>query len=331
MKENTRKTIRWGIMGTGWIAEKFAADLTHVSNGEGMAVGSRTLNSANQFAAKFNIPRAYGSYEELVSDPEIDAIYVATPHPFHRDNVITALSGGKAVLCEKPFTVNSRELEEIIALAKEKRLFLMEAMWTRFLPPIIQVRQWLEEGRIGEIKLLKAEFGFRSDWNPSGRLLNPELGGGALLDAGIYPVSFASMIFGPNPEQVWSTAHIGETGVDEHFSILLDYGQGRSASLHGAVRLALTNEAYIYGTEGSIHIPSFLNATKAVLHVNGQEPVEVKDDRTAVGYAFEAEEVGRCLLAGETESSAITLAESLGIMQLLDQLRAQWGLKYPFE
>lgn len=331
MKENTRKTIRWGIMGTGWIAEKFVADLTHVSNGEGMAVGSRTLNSANQFAAKFNIPRAYGSYEELVSDPEIDAIYVATPHPFHRDNVITALSGGKAVLCEKPFTVNSRELEEIIALAKEKRLFLMEAMWTRFLPPIIQVRQWLEEGRIGEIKLLKAEFGFRSDWNPSGRLLNPELGGGALLDAGIYPVSFASMIFGPNPEQVWSTAHIGETGVDEHFSILLDYGQGRSASLHGAVRLALTNEAYIYGTEGSIHIPSFLNATKAVLHVNGQEPVEVKDDRTAVGYAFEAEEVGRCLLAGETESSAITLAESLGIMQLLDQLRAQWGLKYPFE
>ncbi|WP_339158658.1 Gfo/Idh/MocA family oxidoreductase [Paenibacillus sp. FSL W8-0186] len=331
MKENTRKTIRWGIMGTGWIAEKFAADLTHVSNGEGMAVGSRTLNSANQFAAKFNIPRAYGSYEELVSDPEIDAIYVATPHPFHRDNVITALSGGKAVLCEKPFTVNSRELEEIIAVAKEKRLFLMEAMWTRFLPPIIQVRQWLEEGRIGEIKLLKAEFGFRSDWNPSGRLLNPELGGGALLDAGIYPVSFASMIFGPNPEQVWSTAHIGETGVDEHFSILLDYGQGRSASLHGAVRLALTNEAYIYGTEGSIHIPSFLNATKAVLHVNGQEPVEVKDDRTAVGYAFEAEEVGRCLLAGETESSAITLAESLGIMQLLDQLRAQWGLKYPFE
>ncbi|MGG4554453.1 Gfo/Idh/MocA family protein [Paenibacillus humicus] len=331
MKENTRKTIRWGIMGTGWIAEKFAADLTHVSNGEGIAVGSRTLNSANQFAAKFNIPRAYGSYEELVSDPEIDAIYVATPHPFHRDSVITALSGGKAVLCEKPFTVNSRELEEIIALAKEKRLFLMEAMWTRFLPPIIQVRQWLEEGRIGEIKLLKAEFGFRSDWNPSGRLLNPELGGGALLDAGIYPVSFASMIFGPNPEQVWSTAHIGETGVDEHFSILLDYGQGRSASLHGAVRLALTNEAYIYGTEGSIHIPSFLNATKAVLHVNGQEPVEVKDDRAAVGYAFEAEEVGRCLLAGETESSAITLAESLGIMQLLDQLRAQWGLKYPFE
>lgn len=331
MKENTRKTIRWGIMGTGWIAEKFAADLTYVSNGEGAAVGSRTRNSAEQFAAKFSIPRAYGSYEELANDPEIDAIYVATPHPFHRDNVITALRGGKAVLCEKPITVNSRELEEIIALAKEKGLFLMEAMWTRFLPPIVQVRKWLEEGRIGEVKLVKAEFGFRSDWNPSGRLLNLELGGGALLDAGIYPVSFASMIFGADPEEVWSTAHIGETGVDEHFSILLDYGQGRSASLHGAVRLDLTNEAYIYGTEGSIHIPSFLNANTATLLVRGQEAETVTDDRIAVGYAFEAEEVGRCLLAGETESSTITLAESLGIMRLLDQVRAQWGIKYPFE
>lgn len=331
MKENSKKIIRWGIMGTGWIAEQFAADLTYVGNGVRAAVGSRTQGSAEQFAAKFNIPRAYGSYEELANDPEIDAIYVATPHPFHRDNVITALQGGKAVLCEKPITVNSRELEEIIAVAREKGLFLMEAMWTRFLSPIVQVRKWLEEGRIGEVKLIKAEFGFRSDWNPSGRLLNLELGGGALLDAGIYPVSFASMIFGSDPEKVWSTAHIGETGVDEHFSILLDYGQGRSASLHGAVRLDLTNEAYIYGTEGSIHIPSFLNAKTAMLQVRGQEAEMVTDDRTAVGYAFEAEEVGRCLLAGETESSAITLGESLGIMQLLDQVRAQWGVKYPFE
>lgn len=245
--------------------------------------------------------------------------------------MITALRGGKAVLCEKPITVNSRELEEIIVLAKQKGLFLMEAMWTRFLPPIVQVRKWLEEGRIGEVKLVKAEFGFRSDWNPSGRLLNLELGGGALLDAGIYPVSFASMIFGADPEKVWSTAHIGETGVDEHFSILLDYGQGRSASLHGAVRLDLTNEAYIYGTEGSIHIPSFLNAKTATLQVRGQEAETVTDDRIAVGYAFEAEEVGRCLLAGAVESYKITLDESLGIMQLLDQIREQWGLKYPFE
>ncbi|GIP56065.1 Gfo/Idh/MocA family protein [Paenibacillus vini] len=331
MGESTVKKIKWGIMGTGWIAEKFAEDLAHVGNGEGLAAGSRTKESAAKFAEKFGLPRAYGSYEELVNDPDIDAIYVATPHPYHRDNVLTALNAGKAVLCEKPFTVNSAELEQLISSAKQQNLFLMEAMWTRFLPPIVQVRKWLEEGRIGEVKLVKAEFGFRSDWNPQGRLLNPQLGGGALLDAGIYPVSFASMIFGTEPEKVWSSADIGETGVDEKFSILLDYGKGRTATLNGAVRLDLTNDAYIHGTEGTIHIPSFLNATEAVLRVTGQEEEKFTDGRLSTGYSFEAEEVGRCLLEGLTESPAITLDESLGILKLLDAIRAQWGLKYPFE
>lgn len=324
-------TIKWGIMGTGWIAERFAEDLAYAGNGEGVAVGSRTFESAKKFADQFGLPRAYGSYAELVADPDIDAIYVATPHPYHRENVLTALNAGKAVLCEKPFTVNSAELEPLVHTAKQNKLFLMEAMWTRFLPPIVQVRTWLEEGRIGEVKLLKAEFGFRSDWNPEGRLLNPQLGGGALLDAGIYPVSFASMIFGTEPERISSTAHIGETGVDEHFSLLLDYGQGKSASLHGAVRLALTNDASIHGTEGSIYIPSFLNAKEAYLRVAGQEEVKFTDDRPSTGYAFEAEEVGRCLLNGLTESPSITLEESLGIMKLLDEIRGQWNLKYPFE
>ncbi|WP_435924265.1 Gfo/Idh/MocA family protein [Paenibacillus sp. DYY-L-2] len=325
------KKIKWGIMGTGWIAEKFAGDLAYVGNGEGLAAGSRTEGSAKAFAEKFGLPRAYGSYEELVNDPDIDAIYVATPHPYHKDNVLTALKAGKAVLCEKPFTVNSKELQELITSARQNNLFLMEAMWTRFLPPIVQVRKWLEEGKIGEVKLLKAEFGFRSDWNPEGRLLNPQLGGGALLDAGIYPVSFASMIFGTKPEKIMSTAHIGETGVDEQFSILMDYGQGRSATLNGAVRLDLTNDASIHGTKGMIHIPSFLNTSEAVLRVNGEEEVRFGDDRQSVGYAFEAEEVGRCLLEGLKESPAITLEESLGIMNLLDEIRGQWGLKYPFE
>ncbi len=331
MGESTFKKIKWGIMGTGWIAEQFAKDLVHVGNGEGMAAGSRTKESAVKFADKFGLPRAYGSYEELVNDPDIDAIYVATPHPYHKENVLTALNAGKAVLCEKPFTVNSAELEQLVATARQKNLFLMEAMWTRFLPPIVQVRKWLEEGRIGEVKLLKAEFGFRSDWNPQGRLLNPQLGGGALLDAGIYPVSFASMIFGAEPQKIWSTADIGETGVDEQFSILLDYGQGRAATLNGAVRLDLTNDAYIHGTEGMIHIPSFLNATEAILRVTGKEEEKYTDGRSSTGYSFEAEEVGRCLLEGLSESPAIPLEESLGIMKLLDEIRGQWGLKYPFE
>ncbi|WP_442951888.1 Gfo/Idh/MocA family protein [Paenibacillus sp. A14] len=331
MVEKAGGTIKWGIMGTGWIAERFAEDLAYVGNGEGLAAGSRTIESAKKFADRFGLPRAYGTYAELVEDPDIDAIYVATPHPYHRENVLAALNAGKAVLCEKPFTVNSAELEPLVDAARRKKLFLMEAMWTRFLPPIVQVRTWLEEGRIGEVKLLKAEFGFRSDWNPEGRLLNPQLGGGALLDAGIYPVSFASMIFGTKPEHIWSNVYLGQTGVDEHFSILLDYGQGKTASLHGAVRLALMNDAYIHGTEGSIYIPSFLNAKEAYLRVAGQEEIKFSDDRLSTGYAFEAEEVGRCLQADLKESPSITLEESLGIMKLLDEVRGQWNLKYPFE
>lgn len=323
--------VKWGILGTGWIAEQFTADLVHTVSGAGYAAGSRTMEGAERFAERFGLPKAYGSYEELVADPDVDAIYVATPHPYHHEHVLMALRAGKAVLCEKPFTVNSRELAEIIDEARSRGLFLMEAMWTRYLPVIAQVRSWLKEGRIGEVKMVKADFGFRSDWNPEGRLLNPKLGGGALLDVGIYSVSFASMVFGYAPQDVKSTALIGETGVDEQFSVLLDYGAGRTASLHGAVRLELSNDAWIIGTEGMIYIPSFFSAREATLRVAGQEEVKVTDERKSAGYALEAEEVGRCLLAGEKESPLIPLDESLGIMKLLDQIRDQWGLKYPFE
>lgn len=334
MSEAASGMIKWGILGTGWIAEQFAADLKHASNGELYAIGSRTEESARKFADKFEAPVAYGSYEALANDPNVDAIYVATPHPFHKENVLTALNGGKAVLCEKPFTVNSGELGELIEAAREKKLFLMEAMWSRFLKPLAQVREWLSEEKIGEVRIVKAEFGFDAGWNPEGRLLNPELGGGALLDAGIYPVSFASMVFGPNPDNVWTTAHIGETGVDEHFTILLDYGDGRTASLHGGIRVEFPNDAYIHGTKGYIHIPQFLFAKEATLYAAGEEPITVTDDREdrgIKGYAYEAEEVGLALLENRRESSVISLAESMGIMRLLDNVRAQWGLKYPFE
>ncbi|GGA26952.1 Gfo/Idh/MocA family protein [Paenibacillus physcomitrellae] len=331
MAQTEPKKIKWGILSTGWIAEMFVQDLAHVANGECVAVGSRTLESASKFAEKFGIPRAYGSYEELVQDPDIDVIYIGTPHPYHKENTLTCLRAGKAVLCEKPFTLNARELQEMIDLAKEKGLFLMEAMWTRFLPAIRKVREWIAEGRIGEVKIVKAEFGFKADWNPQHRLLNRELGGGALLDAGIYPVSFASMVLGPSPEQVHSTAHIGETGVDEHFSILLDYGSGKSALLSGGVRIGMPNEAIIYGTEGYIRVPSFLSATAAALYINGEEAETFKDDREIHGYKFEAEAVGEYLLAGKAESDIISLDESLKLMQLLDKVRGQWGLVYPTE
>lgn len=331
MSTSNEGKLKWGIIGTGMISNKFVADLGHTSNGIAYAVGSRNQESADEFAGKYNIPKAYDSYDKLLQDPDVDVIYVGTPHPLHKINVIDALNAGKHVLCEKPFTMNAAELEEIIAVAREKKLFLMEAMWTRFLPPIRRVREWIRDGKIGEVRLVKAEFGFRMGWDPEHRLLNPELGGGALLDAGIYPVSFASMIFGAKPENVYSTASIGETGVDEQFSILLAYEGGRSATLNGAIRVDLPNEAYIHGTEGYIHIPQFLFSREASLHVSDQEVEKFEDDRPSEGYAFEAEEVGRLIQAGELESEVISLEESLDIMRLLDQVRGQWGLKYSFE
>ncbi|ULO06750.1 Gfo/Idh/MocA family oxidoreductase [Paenibacillus sp. 19GGS1-52] len=324
--------VKWGILSTGWIAHQFVTDLAHASNGVAYAVGSRTQESADEFAKNHGVPVAYATYEELVNDPEVDAVYIGTPHPFHKDNVLLALRAGKAVLCEKPFTVNSGELEEIVAYAREQKLFLMEAMWARCIPAIIKIKEWLAAGRIGDVRLIKADLGFRSEWNPEGRLLNPKLGGGALLDVGIYPISFASMIFGPNPESISSTVHIGETGVDEHFSLLLSYGGGRTASLNGGIRLNLQEDAQIYGTEGRIVLPeNVVNPRSAVLYVGDKIVETFEDDRLSIGYAFEAEEVGRCLQAGLTESSAITLDESLAIMKLLDQIRASWGLTYPGE
>ncbi|WP_079504918.1 Gfo/Idh/MocA family protein [Mesobacillus jeotgali] len=325
------KVIRWGILGTGGIASAFARDLAFAKNTEKTAVGSRTIESAEKFAEEHGVSRAYGSYEELVQDPAVDAIYIATPHTFHKDNVLACLRAGKAVLCEKPFTINSGELEEIIQFARDQKLFLMEAMWTRFLPPIDKVKEWIDRGEIGEVLLVKADFGFRAPWEPERRLLNPALGGGALLDVGIYPVTFASMIFGTNPEKIMSSAHIGETGVDEQFSIIMSYPSGKTATLNGAFRVDLTNEACIYGSKGSIRIPSFHSAKSATLYKNGEEAETFKDDRQCAGYAFEIEEVGRCLSQGLIESPVVPLDESLKIMKLMDEIRGQWGLKYPFE
>ncbi|MFB1049954.1 Gfo/Idh/MocA family protein [Paraliobacillus sp. JSM ZJ581] len=322
--------LKWGILATGDIAAAFASDLAYTDNGECYAVGSRKINSAQKFADKYGATKAYGTYEALVADPNVDIIYVATPHPYHKENVLTSLRAGKAVLCEKPFTVNANELDELITYAKEKKLFLMEAMWTRFLPAIRQVRKWIKSNAIGEIRLVKADFGFRAPWLPEWRLLNPNLGGGALLDAGIYPVSFASMIFGANPEKVVSTAHIGETGVDEQFSILLSYSDGKVASLNGAIRVGLKNEATIHGTKGYIQIPSFHNAREASLHV--AETVQTfKDNRESLGFRFEAEEAGRLIQNNQLESDIMSLDESAAIMKLMDNIRAQWGLTYPFE
>ncbi|GIO13091.1 dehydrogenase [Cohnella xylanilytica] len=324
-----KRVVKWGIMGPGGISGNFASELKHAPGAELVAVAGRSKEKADAFAEKHGVPRAYGSCEELAGDPEVEIVYVGTLHPVHRENVLTLLRGGKAILCEKPFTMTEAEAREIAEEARKRNLFVMEAMWTRYLPVIRQVRSWLREGAIGEVKLLKAEFGFDAGWNPEGRLLNKEKGGGTLLDAGIYPVSFASMVYGERPSRILSTAFIGETGVDEQYSLLFEYEGGRIASLHGGVRLAMNNDAWLYGTKGKIHVPNFLAAKEATLYANGEEPVTVTDDRDFVGHAFQAIEAMDCLREGRKESAEMPLDETIELMGTLDEIRSQWNLTYP--
>ncbi|WEK55321.1 MAG: Gfo/Idh/MocA family oxidoreductase [Candidatus Cohnella colombiensis] len=327
----TKRIVKWGIAGPGVISSSFAKDLAAADGAELVAVGGRSLEKAEQFAAEWGIPRAYGSMEQLAQDAEVEIVYIGTLHPVHKENMLTFLRAGKAVLCEKPFTINAAEAAEVIQYAKQNQLFLMEAMWSRYLPPIRQVRQWLAEGRIGEVRMVKADFGFDFGWQPEHRLLDPKLGGGALLDAGIYPVSFASMVFGEQPKKITSSARIGQTGVDEQFSLLFEYEGGRTAALNGAVQLDMINDAYIFGTKGHIHIPQFLFSRSATLHVKGEEPVTLADERSTAGYNYEAEEAMNCLREGRKESDVMTHEETLQIMHTLDQIRGQWGLKYSGE
>ncbi|OUM96576.1 MAG: dehydrogenase [Thermobacillus sp. ZCTH02-B1] len=324
------RAIKWGIMGTGSISGLFAADLKKVEGAELVAVGSRSRERAERFAAEHGAKRAYGSCGELAADPEVDIVYVGTIHPAHRDNMLALIRGGKAVLCEKPFTMNAKQAEEVIREARARGVFLMEAMWTRWLPPIVKVREWLREGKIGDVVMMTADFGFDAGWNPEGRLLNKELGGGALLDAGIYPVSFASMVFGGQPKRIASAARIGETDVDEHFAALFEYDGGRIAQVAAAVRLKTATEAVLYGTKGQIRIPDFLWTKTATLLVYGEEPVTFTDDRDTRGYNFEAMEAMRCLREGRKESDVMPLDETLAVMRTLDAIRAQWNLVYPY-
>ena len=319
--------IRWGILGLGAIATKFANDLVHVPDARLVAVGSRTLDKATAFAAGFQGVRAYGSYQELVADPGIDAVYVATPHPMHRQDTILCIEAGKAVLCEKTMAVNNAELEQVIAIARHKQVFLMEAMWTRFLPAMVKVREWLAEGLIGEPRMLSADFGFRCAYDPASRLLDPRLGGGALLDVGVYAVALAHQLFG-NPLRVTGLAAIGETGVDEQSAFVFAHAAGALSVLSCAVRTATPQEARIDGTEGRIVIPSFWHASSATL-TSGSRSESVQMPLQGNGYQHEAIEVGRCLREHLRESPRMTHAESLSIMRSMDELRRQWGLRYP--
>ncbi len=323
--------IRWGIIGTGNIAKLFAHGLSALPDAELVAVGSRSQASADTFGDQFAIPRRHASYQALAEDPGVDAIYIATPHPLHRENTLQALRAGKAVLTEKPFTINAQEAREVIQFARQQRLFLMEAMWTRFIPAMVRVRELLAQGVIGEPHMLTADFGFRTGFNPEGRLFNPQLGGGALLDVGVYCISLASMIFG-KPERITSMAHLGETRVDERAAMILGYSGGQLALLSTAIRTNTPMEAIISGSEGQIRIPPlFWKPTHISVTVHGKEQTEIDLPLVGNGYNYQAAEVARCLREGQTESPVMPLDETLSIVEMMDTIRSQWGLKYPME
>ena len=323
--------LRWGIVGAGRIARKFAEGLKDSENGRLVAIGSRTRNKAETFADEFSVEHRFDSYEALVADADVDAVYVATPHPMHKDNSILCLNAGKAVLCEKPFTVNAAEAREVIEVARAKGAFLMEAMWTRFLPPIVRLREMLAANVIGEVRMVTADFGFRTGWDPAGRLLNPQLAGGGLLDVGIYTIALATMVLG-RPVEVTGLAHIGDSGVDEQASMLLAFEGGALAILACAVRTNTPHEAAIVGTEGTIrlHRP-WWSGSAMTLQVKGKDDELIDIPVDGNGYNYEADEVARCVAAGKTESDVVPLDETLGNIEIMDRLRGQWGLKYPFE
>ena len=325
------RKFRWGILGTGSIARQFVRGLNSVPEAEVLAVGSRSEASAEKFADKRNIPRRYASYKALASDPDVDVVYIATPHPFHAENATLCLEAGKAVLCEKPFCVNAAEAERVVGLAKENGLFLMEGMWTRFFPLMEEVRRLVSEGSLGEVRMLNVDFGFRADPDPASRLFDPGLGGGALLDVGVYCVSFASMVLGRASGSV-GISHLGETGVDEQASVVLKHEGGRLANLSIGIRTTTPQEATIMGTEAyvRIHAPWWRPESMTISRP-GTEDETVEAPVSGNGFGYEAAEVMRCLEAGKTESEIMPLDETVSVMRTMDSIRAAWGLRYPGE
>jgi predicted dehydrogenase len=245
--------VRWGIIGTGFAAAQFAAGLSYLSNTRISAVASRSEERAAEFARHFSVAKSYRRYEELMSDDDVDVVYVASVNPLHREHCLLALEAGKAVLCEKPFALNGAQAREVVALARQRRIFCMEALRTRFLPAVIELRKLVLEGAIGTPQALNASIGHRSAFEPAGRLFNSELGGGALLDLGVYPLSLAVMLFG-RPENVKSQAIIGASNVDEEWSAILAYSRGRMASVSATLRADMFTNVIVTGSSGLIEM-----------------------------------------------------------------------------
>lgn len=323
--------IAWAVIGPGRIADTFCSDLRHVPGARLAAVVSRSAARAAAFAERFGGAQAYDSVDRMLAQAKIDVVYVATPHQAHAAAVRPCLQAGVAVLCEKPMTVYAAQTADLVALARRRGVFLMEAMWSRFVPAGRLLRDLLDAGVIGEPRALFADFGYRAEHDPSSRLFDPHTAGGALLDVGIYPLALASQVFGA-PEQAIGMAQIGSTGVDEQSSYLLRYPGGELAVLYGAVRTRTPCEAVIAGTDGQIRVAApFYCAHTLTVEREGRVAERHHHPVQGAGYGYEAQAVMQALREGAIESPVMPLDESVAIARTMDQLRAQWGLRYPFE
>ncbi len=315
--------VRWGILGTGGIASTFVTDLRLTDSGVAVAVGSRSQGSADRFADEFGIANRHASYKSLVADPDVDVIYVATPHPMHHDNAILALRAGKPVLVEKPFTMNAAEAREIVRVARENGLFAMEAMWTRFLPHLAVIRDWLARGVLGDVVAVTADHGQWFAEDAESRLFAPELGGGALLDLGVYPVSLASMVLG-TPSRIVSMSDPAFTGVDAQTSMLFGYDGGAQAVLTCTLRARTPTRAVIVGSDARIEVAGdFYAPTTVTLRPREGDPVRVESGHEGRGLRHQADEVAHRLAAGDLESALMPLNETISIMETMDTVLTQ--------
>jgi predicted dehydrogenase len=329
--ENTSRTARWGILGTGGIARQFTSDLL-LTGHQVTAVGSRTKESAERFAAEYNLPAAHASYEALVADPSVDIVYVATPHPFHYPNTRLALDAGKHVLVEKPFTLNAVQAQQLVSLAADKNLLVLEAMWTRWLPHMVRLREIVAAGTIGELRSMTAAHTQKLPDDPGHRLNALELGGGALLDLGIYPVSFASQLFGA-PELIQATATFKQTGADAQVATIFRYAGGQIATTYSASTTAGPNVAVVLGTEGRIDINSVWYQASG-FRVYDSAGTLLEDVQPLVegrGMQFQAAEAERLVGEGRIASDILPPQETVTIMATLDEIRQRIGLRYPGE
>ena len=312
------RIVRWGIIGPGRIASQVINDFPYVAGAEALAVASRSIDRAQAFATDHGLARAYGSYAEIMSDQDVDAVYIATPHPQHYAIALAAVAAGKAALVEKTFTATVAGAEEIITAARHQRVFVMEAMWTRFQPAIVTARSLIDDGAIGEVRQVQADLGVDRPYDPADRLFDPAQGGGAMLDLGVYVVSFAQYFLG-KPDRIAVNGSLTPTGVDAEAGVLLGYDDGRVATLLMSLKHHTPGAARIHGTKGWIEVPPrFHHPHRIVLCRKGQEPEIISRPPLGTGYSHELIEVTECIRAGRTESVIMPLSDTLAVQRILN-------------